>query len=78
MEANGHSDLFSQSLERVWEIVSNVFGSQSRGFERSITNLFGSSNARYVKRFAPKVNAINSLEPRMPGADRRGITRVYR
>jgi preprotein translocase subunit SecA len=35
-----------------------------RGFERTITSLFGSSNARYVKRLHPRVEAINELEPK--------------
>jgi preprotein translocase subunit SecA len=33
-------------------------------FERGITALFGSSNARYVRRLQGKVEAINALEPR--------------
>ncbi len=32
--------------------------------ERSITSLFGSSNARHVKKLQPKVAAINALEPK--------------
>lgn len=49
-------------LERIWEIVSLFFSSILRGFERTITTLFGSSNARYVKRLQAKVDAINALE----------------
>jgi len=42
-----------------------VFGGISRGIERSITGLFGSSNARYVKRLQPLVDTINALEPKL-------------
>ncbi len=52
------------TLERVWEFISLFFGGLLRGFERTITSLFGSSNARYVKRLQPPVEAINSLEPK--------------
>ena len=34
-----------------------------RGFERTITSLFGSSNARYIKSLQGRVDAINALEP---------------
>ncbi len=52
-----------ETLERIWELIGLFFGSLTRGFERSITSIFGSSNARYVKRLQSKVDAINSLEP---------------
>ena len=32
-------------------------------FERVITGVFGSSNARYVKKLQGKVDAVNALEP---------------
>ncbi len=50
------------SLERVWEIASEAGNACLRGFERSITSLFGSSNARYLKKLQPRVDAINGLE----------------
>ena len=53
-----------QVLERIWEIIGLVFGGLGRSFERSLTSLFGSSNARYIKRLQPKVDAINALEPK--------------
>jgi len=40
--------------------VGVFFGSLMRGFERSVTSLFGSSNARYIKRLQSKVDAIGS------------------
>ena len=50
-------------LERIWEILGEVFGGFSRGIERGLTSLFGSSNARYIKRLQPTVDAINALWP---------------
>ncbi|MCH2124504.1 MAG: SEC-C domain-containing protein [Pirellulaceae bacterium] len=49
-------------LERIWEFLGIFFGGLMRGFERSITSLFGSSNARFIKRLQVKVDAINALE----------------
>jgi preprotein translocase subunit SecA len=51
-------------LERAWEGTGTFFGGIMRGFERGVTALFGSSNARFVKRLQAKVDAINSLEPK--------------
>ena len=50
-------------LEKLWDAVTIFFGGLLSGFERLITNLFGSSNARYIRRLQTKVDAINSLEP---------------
>ncbi len=50
-------------LERIWELIGLFFTSLTRGFERAITSLFGSSNARYIKRLQARVEAINRLEP---------------
>jgi len=49
-------------LERIWEILGMIFGGTLRWFERSITALFGSSNARYVRALMPKVAAVAALE----------------
>ncbi len=51
-------------LERIWDFITHFFGSLVGGFEKSITNLFGSSNARTVKKMQSRVDAINSLEPK--------------
>ncbi|HMP78270.1 MAG TPA: preprotein translocase subunit SecA, partial [Pirellulaceae bacterium] len=51
-------------FERIWEILSLLTGGLLRAFERAVTNLFGSSNARYIKRLHGKVDAINALEPK--------------
>ncbi len=50
-------------LERAWEVTSDFFGGLMHGFERTITSLFGSSNARYIKRLQGRVDAIGALEP---------------
>ena len=71
-----------QVLERIWEIIGlMLFGGLGRTFERSLTSLFGSSNARYIKRLQPKVDAINALEPKyqaMSDAELRQQTAEFR
>jgi preprotein translocase subunit SecA len=52
-------------LEKIWEGTGSVFNGLLSGFERSLTGLFGSSNARQVKRMAARVQEINALEPKM-------------
>ena len=52
-----------EALGRVFEVVGDVFGGLARGVERSITGMFGSSNARYLRKLQPTVEAINALEP---------------
>ncbi|MCU0958534.1 MAG: SEC-C domain-containing protein [Pirellulaceae bacterium] len=49
-------------LERIWELMGLFFGGLTRGVERSITAVFGSSNARYIRKLQAKVQAINQLE----------------
>ncbi len=48
---------------RIFDALSYVFGGVARLIERSVTGLFGSSNARYLKKLQPQVDAINALEP---------------
>jgi preprotein translocase subunit SecA len=70
-----------EKLERIWEYIGLLFGGALRGFERSITALFGSSNARYLKRLQSKVEAINSLESKyepMSDAELRDQTGKFR
>jgi preprotein translocase subunit SecA len=50
-------------LERIWEILSGFGNGILSRFERAITALFGSANARYLKKAHPKVAAISALEP---------------
>ena len=54
-------------LERGWEIISDAFGGITRVVERTVTSVFGSSNARYLKKLQPRVDAINALEPKYQG-----------
>ncbi|HEV7224202.1 MAG TPA: DEAD/DEAH box helicase, partial [Pirellulales bacterium] len=68
-------------LERIWEILGLVFGGLARSIERAITSLFGSSNARYIRKLHAKVNAINALEPKyqaMSDEELRGQTAKFR
>ncbi len=51
-------------LSQIWDVLGDVFGGLGRFVERSLTSLFGSSNARYIKKLQPKVDAINALEPK--------------
>jgi preprotein translocase subunit SecA len=50
-------------LERIWEILSGFGNGILSRFERAITGLFGSANARYLKKTHPKVAAISAHEP---------------
>ncbi len=68
-------------LERIWEIIGGFFTALGTGFERAITSLFGSSNARYIKKLQPRVEAINAWEPKfqaMSDAQLKGLTAVFR
>ncbi|HKD38376.1 MAG TPA: hypothetical protein VKB78_16295, partial [Pirellulales bacterium] len=68
-------------LEQIWDWLGSFFGALAGGFERSITSLFGSSNARYVKKLQPKVDAISALEPKyqaMTDEQLRGQTVEFR
>jgi preprotein translocase subunit SecA len=49
-------------LERIWEIISGFLNGILGRFERGITALFGSANARVLRKLQPKVDAINALE----------------
>ena len=51
-------------LERIWEFLTSFANSVLGKFERTITSLFGSANARYLRRLQPRVDAINALESR--------------
>ena len=54
-------------LERIWEIIAGFFNGILGRFERGITALFGSANARVLRRLQPKVDAINALEAKYQG-----------
>ena len=51
-------------LTQIWDVLGEVFGGFGRMVERSLTGLFGSSNARYLKKLQPQVAAISALEPK--------------
>ncbi|MBM4058504.1 MAG: preprotein translocase subunit SecA, partial [Planctomycetes bacterium] len=53
-----------ETLERIWDAVTNGGAALSGRAERFITGLFGSSNARALRRLEPRIEAINLLEPR--------------
>ena len=68
-------------LERIWEIVAGLGNGLLSRFERMITALFGSANARYLKRLQPRVDAINALEERfktLSDDELRGKTAEFR
>jgi len=68
-------------LERIWDILGAVFGGLARGLERGLTSMFGSANARYLKRLQPRVAAINAREPiyqQMTDAELREQTDKFR
>ncbi|REJ65476.1 MAG: preprotein translocase subunit SecA [Planctomycetota bacterium] len=52
-----------QLLEKIWESLGAAASGVLQAFERTITNVFGSSNARMVKRMQSRVDAITALEP---------------
>ncbi|MEM1303326.1 MAG: preprotein translocase subunit SecA, partial [Planctomycetota bacterium] len=49
-------------LERIWETLGTIANAILGRFERAVTGIFGSANARFLKRLQPKVDAINALE----------------
>jgi preprotein translocase subunit SecA len=68
-------------LERAWDGVGNFMGSLMHGFERSVTSVFGTSNARYIRKLQMRVEAINALEERyqaMSDAELRAQTVKFR
>jgi preprotein translocase subunit SecA len=70
-----------ETLERIWETVSNGAAAVGGRVERTLTGLFGSSNARDLRRLESKIEAINGLESRLQGlsdAELRGQTAEFR
>jgi len=49
-------------LEQVWEKLGLWISSFFSGFERLVTSLVGSQNARTIKRLQPLVDEINAIE----------------
>ncbi len=51
-------------FERLWDLLTVVFGGFGNWFSKSLTGLFGSSNARLIKKLQGRVDSINALEPK--------------
>src|SRR4051794_12838226 len=60
-------------LERTWEGVGNFVGGLMHGFERGGTSVFGTSNARYIRKLQTRVEAINALESRYQAMSDAGL-----
>jgi preprotein translocase subunit SecA len=54
-------------FERLWDILGLLFGGFFSSIERSITSVFGSSNARQVGRMNERAERIGTLEQRLAG-----------
>ncbi len=52
-------------LEKLWEGTGSVVNGVLEGLGRGVTGLFGSSNARNVRRYQARVRFINELEPKL-------------
>jgi preprotein translocase subunit SecA len=68
-------------LSQIWDALSFFFGGIGRTVERTITGMFGSSNARYLKRLQSTIDAINALESKyqaMTDAELRDQTTKFR
>ena len=68
-------------LERVWDATGNVAAGIGSPVDRLLTGLFGSSNARTIRKLEPKIEAINLLEPRyqaMSDAELAGQTAEFK
>ncbi|MGB9880693.1 MAG: preprotein translocase subunit SecA, partial [Anaerolineae bacterium] len=68
-------------LERLWDFATDTFVVLGQAVDRTLTSLFGSANARYLRKLQPKVQAINDLEPRyqkMTDAELREQTDKFR
>jgi len=69
------------TIEKIWDAFTFSMGGLARGFERGVTSLFGSSNARLLRRLQHKVDAINALEAKyeaMTDEQLRGQTAEFR
>ena len=53
-----------EQLERVCDLLTTGVNGILGKFERTITSLFGSANARYRNQLLPKGEAIKALESR--------------
>ncbi len=51
-------------LEQIWDLLGVIFGGLFGKFERAVTAIFGSANARQVTRLQKRVEGIGLLEPK--------------
>jgi preprotein translocase subunit SecA len=68
-------------FSRILDGVSDAFTGLGKGLERTLTSLFGSSNARYLRKLQPQIDAINALEPKyqaLTDAELREMTAKFR
>jgi len=68
-------------LEQIWDLLGVIFGGLFGKFERAVTAVFGSANARQVTRLQKRVDAINELESKyqpMTDEELRGCAMVRR
>ncbi|MDG2221538.1 MAG: preprotein translocase subunit SecA, partial [Rubripirellula sp.] len=49
-------------IEQLWDLLGVLFGGLLSKFERAVTAVFGSANARQITRYQNRVEAINELE----------------
>jgi len=49
-------------LEQIWDLLGVIFGGLFGKFERAVTAVFGSANARQVTRLQKRIDAIGELE----------------
>ncbi len=54
-----------QLLDRIWEGTNTFFNGVMSGVGRGLTGVFGTSNARAVKRHLETAQRINALEPKI-------------
>jgi len=69
-----------EQLELLWDNTTHFVSGVVRSVERTITNLFGSSNARQVKKLQSRVDAITALEPtyeKMSDEELRNQTQLF-
>ncbi len=70
-----------ETLERIWENTGLFFNAILGGFEKGVTSLFGSANARTVRRLQANIQAIQDLEARfeaMSEGELREQTAIFR
>ncbi len=68
-------------LENIWDLLGVLFGGLFNAFERAVTAIFGSANARQVTKFQSRTSEISELESHyaaMTNEELRGQTEVLR